>query len=137
MDGKGLNPNYTGDFYLSIAAFPQNLQQLKAFRPDLLCSLVHTVLWNFKLLTIIHVTGKTKESMTNIRYKELISEHLFTIVTTALLHHNIQTCSTDGQCYNNAVTFYIELEFNSNLQVKTAALFHVFTKLALKSGKTR
>lgn len=47
--------------HLSIATFSQNFQQLKAFGPDLLCSLVHAVLWNFKLLTVIHVTGKTKQ----------------------------------------------------------------------------
>lgn len=103
MDSKGLNPSYARDFYLPIAAFSQNLQQLKAFGPDLLCSLVHAVLWNFKLLTIIHVTGKTKWTVKNIRYKECNSEHLFTIVTTVFIH-NIETWSTDAQyVYINAV----------------------------------
>lgn len=48
--------------HLPVTAFTQNFQQLKAFRPDLLGSLVHTVLWNFKLLTVIHVTGKNKQT---------------------------------------------------------------------------
>lgn len=47
--------------HLSIATFSQNFQQLKTFRSDLLCSLVDVVLWNLKLLAVVHVAGTNKE----------------------------------------------------------------------------
>lgn len=47
--------------YLSIAAFPQNTQQLKAFRTYALSALIHTVLGDLNLLAVIHVTGMRLE----------------------------------------------------------------------------
>ncbi len=45
--------------YLSITAFPQDTQQLKALRPDVLRPLVDVVLGYFDLLTVVHVAVET------------------------------------------------------------------------------
>lgn len=45
-------------WYLSVAAFPQNPQQLKALGPDVLSALIDVVLRNLNLLTVVHVAGE-------------------------------------------------------------------------------
>lgn len=43
--------------YLSIAAFPQNTQQLEALRTYALSTLIHTVLRDLNFFAVVHVTG--------------------------------------------------------------------------------
>lgn len=45
--------------YLSITTFPQDPQQLKALRSDVLCPLIDVVLGYLNLLTVVHVAAET------------------------------------------------------------------------------
>lgn len=48
--------------YLSVAAFPQNPQQLEALGPDVLGALVDAVLRDLDLLAVVHVAAEEEQT---------------------------------------------------------------------------